>query len=91
MNIHILVRRRAQGGRVIFSLIEELGLGRMFSFGTETGKGVRDEISDGGGILTYECLNPGVFHLLEFGRDGRAFLSVDAGRNRDGEKYGYEK
>src|SRR5207249_6658532 len=51
INIHVVVRRRAQGVGFVFSLVEELGLRNMFSFGIASGKVVRYYISDGGVIL----------------------------------------
>src|SRR6266496_4693581 len=76
MNIHVVIRRRAQDVGFVFNLIKQLGLGKMFSFGIESGKVVRDYISDGGVILIYERLNPGVFHLLEIGLDCAGVSSV---------------
>jgi hypothetical protein len=86
MNIHVIVRRRAQGVGFVFNRIKQLGLGKMFSFRIESGEVLRYYISDGDVILTYERLNPGVFHLLEIGLDcagvSSVFLSVRAGRGR---------
>jgi hypothetical protein len=69
-----------------FSRIKQLGLGNMFSFRIKSGKVVRYHVSDGGLILGYQGLNPGVFHLLEIGLDcagvSSVFLSVRAGRGR---------
>ena len=95
MNIHVIVRRRAQGVGFVFDLIEELRLRNVFSFGIESGKVVRYHISDGGGILICERLNPGVFHLLEIGLDcarvSSVFLSVRAGRDHESEERAYQK
>jgi len=95
MNIHVIIRRRAQGVGFVFDLIKQLGLGKMFSFRIESGKVVRNYISDGGLILVYQRLNPGIFHLLEIGLDGAGvssvFLSVRAGRDREGEECDYQK
>src|SRR6266446_4295764 len=95
MNIHVVVGRRAQGVGFVFSLIKQLGLGNMFSFGIKSGKVVRYHVSDGGLILVYQRLNPGVFHLLEIGLDcagvSSVSLSVRAGRDREGEECAYQK
>ena len=67
----------------------------MFSVRIESGKIVRYHVSDGGLILVYQRLNPGVFHSLELGLDcagvSSVFLSVAAGHDRKGEKCAYEK
>jgi hypothetical protein len=86
MNIHVVVRCRAQGVGFVLHLIKQLRLCNMFSFGIKSGKVVRYHVSDGGLILVYQRLNPGVFHLLELGLDcagvSSGFLSVRAGRGR---------
>ncbi len=56
MNIHVVVRRRAQGVGFVFGPIKQLGLGNMFSFGIKSGKVVRYYISDGGRSLLTSAL-----------------------------------
>src|SRR5262245_52770004 len=95
MNIHVVVRCRAQGVAFVLHLIKKLRLPNMFSVRIESGKVVRYYISDGGLILVYQGLNPGVFHLLEIGLDcigvSSVFLSVAAGHGRQAEKCDYQK
>ena len=86
MNIHVVVRRRAQGVGFVFRLIEELRLPNMFSVGIKSGKVVALSCFRRQRILAYQRLNPGVFHLLEIGLDcagvSSVFLSVGAGCGR---------